>query len=408
MILILCVALTAELILAGALLSENTFGGGRKEDSLPALSEATMQNTTEPLKTEPPAPTTTEPVETTQPPTEPAPTEPPEEHFWLTFAGDCTLGSTPGLAYHRHSFIKVVKEDYDFPFANVAQYFKNDDFTIVNLESVLADSGKGASKRFVFRGPTAYTNILTGSSVEAVTLANNHSKDFGTAGYNSTKQALEGAGVTYVEENKTALYTTESGLKIGLYADAFSFSKTAINNNIQKLKDEGAEVIICAFHWGKEGSYRPNSTQKTYAKIATEAGAHIVYGHHPHVLQKIVQKENSVIFYSLGNFSFGGHADPQDYDSALLQQEIIREPDGTIRLGELRRIPVNCSSIKGRNNYQPTPCEEGSKMYDRILTKLDGTFKGKDLVVNYSKKETSTTPSTGGTETPAPTSGGGS
>ena len=173
----------------------------------------------------------------------------------------------------------------------------------------------------------------------------------------------------------------------------------AIQKNIQSLKDQGAEVIICAFHWGKEGKYRPDSTQTTYAKIALEAGAHIVYGHHPHVLQKIVQKENGVIFYSLGNFSFGGHADPQDYDSALLQQEIIRDPDGTIRLGELKRIPVNCSSIKGRNNYQPTPCEEGSKMYNRILTKLDGTFKGKDLVVNYNKKETATTPSAGSGET---------
>lgn len=363
---------------------------------------------TPPPTTAPPTTVSTTPPETeppTEPPTEP---EPVEERFWLSFAGDCTLGSTKKASAYGKSFIKTIGTDYDYPFANVRQYFENDEFTIVNLEGVFTDSGTAANKLFAFRGPTAYTQILTGSSVEAVTLANNHSKDYGNTGYQSTKDVLTQAGVSYVEENKTTLFTTKNGLVIGLYADAFKFTKSDIQKNIQSLKNAGADVIICAFHWGTEGSYRPTAAQKTYAKAAVNAGAHIVYGHHPHVLQPVVRGDNSVIMYSLGNFSFGGSNSPQDYDAALIQQEVIRDPDGKIRLGDINIVPLSVSSSAKRNNFQPTPYEVDSKAYNRAMSKLDGTFKGKDLVVDYSKDDpapttpTESQPASGGTDTSAP------
>ena len=93
---------------------------------------------------------TTAPTETVPPTTEPGP-----ESFLLTFAGDCTLASDPGNYASPHGFIQTIGEDYGFPFRNVAHIFENDDFTIVNLESVMADEGYGANKLFVFKGPTA-------------------------------------------------------------------------------------------------------------------------------------------------------------------------------------------------------------------------------------------------------------
>lgn len=343
--------------------------------------------------------TTAAPTETTEAAT--VPTEPEEERFLLTFVGDCTLGSEPNLFASQHSFIGTVGEDYDYPFANVRDIFEQDDFTMINLESVLADSGVGQNKQFVFRGPVAYTQILTGSSVEAVTLANNHSYDFGKAGYDSTVTALEEAGVAYVEENKTALYTTDTGLTVGLYADAFQFTAGDIHANVQKLKEAGAEVIVCAFHWGTEGSYRATAAQESFAKAAIDAGAHIVYGHHPHVLQKTEQYNGGVIFYSLGNFSFGGNHFPRDLDSAVVQQEILRDKDGNITLGQTVLIPVSCSSMPVQNNFQPTPYEKGSEEYDRVISKLDGTFKGPDLVVKYDKEEATTAPTLPATTAPA-------
>ena len=340
---------------------------------------------TEPLETQenpvdetaPEEETETEPEET-----EPAETEPTARRYVLTFAGDCTLGSTAAKANSTGSFVKTIGENYDFPFANVVKYFAEDDFTIVNLEGPLTETGTAAQKTFAFKGPTAYTQILTGSSVEAVTLANNHAEDYGQEGYKNTIKALNEAGVSYVEKNNTTLLVTESGLKIGLYAGSFDFSKSDIVSDIGLLRQQGAEIVICAFHWGTEGAYRPNSTQEYFGRAAIEAGADIVYGSHPHVLQKVEQYQDGYIFYSMGNFSFGGSTFPQDYDSAILQMEVIRDEDGAISLGELTMIPVSISSMKGQNNYQPTPLEEGSAAYKRVISKLDGSYDGPNLPIH--------------------------
>ena len=406
LLVIFSVILAAELIFIGVMRIKGNDGS---EDAL-LNNEPTETIGTEPAAivteeaTE--APTETEPAET-----EPEETEPSEQRYILTFAGDCTLGSTASKWSASSSFVQTIGEDYDYPFKNVVKYFENDDFTMVNLEGPLTETGTAAAKTFAFKGPTAYTKILTGSSVEAVTLANNHAEDYGTEGYKNTAKALQEAGVHYVEKNNTTLLETESGLKIGLYAASFDFSKSDIESDIAELRKNGAEIVICAFHWGTEGAYRPNSTQEYFGRAAIEAGADIVYGSHPHVLQKVEQYKDGIIYYSLGNFSFGGSTFPQDYDSAILQQEIIRDVDGNISLGELTMIPVSISSMKNQNNYQPTPLEEGSTEYKRVISKLDGTFKGADLVVDYSSINGSSTATTAptedtGSETTAPTTGG--
>lgn len=372
------------------------------DDQEPTAAETTAPTETQQAETEAPTEATEAPTEdATEPPTE-APTEPEEQtSFTLTFTGDCTLGTNRDSWNNQYHFIKLIGEDYDYPFANVVQYFENDDFTMINLEGVLAESGSAAGKRFTFRGPTAYTQIMTGSSVEAVTLANNHTEDFGKAGYQSTVEALQGAGITYVEKNASAIYTTEGGLTIGLYAAAFNFDMGDIRSEIKSLRDQGADIIVCAFHWGTEGAYRPNNTQQSIARQAIDAGADIIYGHHPHVLQKVEEYNDGIIYYSLGNFSFGGSVYPQDYDSAVLQQEVVRNEDGSFSLGKLNIIPVSISSISGRNNFQPTPLAETDKAYDRVLSKLDGTFKGPNLTVDYGDDDKETQPP----ETQAPTEG---
>lgn len=374
--------LAAELIFVGIMHIQKN----RDASETQPATEPTAEITEAPTEEETQAPTETDPPET-----EPPETEPQEQRYTLTFAGDCTLGSTASKWNSSYSFIQTIGEDYDFPFAKVAEYFESDDFTMVNLEGPLTETGTAAQKQFAFKGPTAYTQILTGSSVEAVTLANNHSEDYGTEGYESTTKVLGEAGVAYVEKNKTTLVTTESGLKIGLYAAAFEFNYNSIKTNIAQLRADGAVIVIAAFHWGTEGSYRPTSSQQSFGRAAIDAGADIVFGHHPHVLQKIEQYGDGYIFYSLGNFSFGGSSSPQDYDTAILQMEVIRDVEGNVSLGELTIIPCSASSASGYNNYQPIPLEEGTTAYDRVLSKLDGSFTGADLVVDYNKNSTSET-----------------
>ena len=348
--------------------------------------EQTSQPTAPREETAPPtdAPTDAPADEPTAPPSsETQPLKEPGE-FLLTFVGDCTLGSDVKTYGAMYSFIWTIGEDYDFPFRNVAEYFRADDFTMANLESVLADGGRPGSGIFSFRGPVEYTKILTGSSVEAVTIANNHAMDYHQDGYDSTRKALEEAGIAYAERDGSMLYTTDSGLTIGVYAILYMADMDDLKEEVARLREQGAEIVIGAFHWGVEGAYRPIAEQERVAHEAIDAGIDIIYGSHPHVLQKIEKYGDGIIYYSLGNFSFGGHQWPRDLDSVVLQQRVIRDSDGTVRLGDTTLIPVSITSSAPSNNYQPTPYEEGSEGYNRVLSKLDGSWTGPNLSVDYS------------------------
>lgn len=359
---LLVLLLAAGMVLMAASCKGETAEAAPEAVAAPEPDETLPQGTEMPVT----------PVSVTEPTvTEPTQTEPQEERFRLTFAGDCTLGANPVNYYAGVGFIKTVGEDYAYPFRNVLSFFENDDFTMVNLEGALCDGGAPVPKTHNFRGPTAYINILTENSVEAVTVANNHTMDYGPQGYASTLAALEGAGIPYVERDASAIVTTESGLTIGLYGSMFCyFDMDAMEADLADLREQGADIIIFATHWGVEYSYRPSTEQVRVAHAAIDAGADIVYGTHPHVLQPIEEYNGGIIYYSLGNFCFGGNSCPDDFDTALLQQEVIRDRSGGVRLGELTIVPASVSSISGRNNYQPTPYEQGTESYDRVLRKL--------------------------------------
>ena len=342
-------------------------------ESLIPTRPAEETKETEPEETEAPTEAATEEITEapTEEPTE-APTERKDGFFTLTFVGDCTFGSTAATWGYESSFVQVVGEDYRYPFAKVVDIFENDDFTLANLEGPLTEVGEPMQKQFAFRGLPAYTAILTENSVEAVTFANNHALDYGFEGRKATMEALTEAGVAYGAREQTFLYTTASGLTIGVYCDDFAFDRAHIADSIASLREQGAEIVVCAFHWGQEQMYTPAQNEIDWGHIAIDAGADIVAGHHPHVLQPVEYYKNGVIFYSLGNFSFGGNTNPTDTDSAILQQEVFRGPDGTMNLGELKVIPVSITSTKGQNNYQPMPLEEGSDAYNRVMQKLFG------------------------------------
>ena len=313
-------------------------------------------------------------------PTE-APTEPKEERFILTFAGDCTLGCAENMHTYGSAYVMMIGDDYGYPFRNVIDYFENDDFSMVNLEGPLSDSGKATVKKHTFRGPTRFVNILTQNSVEAVTVANNHSMDYGQEGYDSTVSTLENAGVAFVEQDNSMIYTTPSGLTIGVYAVSYDHLDTEeICAGITALdENEAVDLVILAAHWGIENTFKPNEVQIELGHAAIDAGADIVFGTHPHVLQPIEEYNGGIIYYSLGNFTFGGNGNPRDYDTAFVQQEVIRDPDGTVRLGELTMVPCCISTLFYMNDFQPTPYEPGTDGYNRIISKLDGSYAGGNL-----------------------------
>lgn len=356
---------------AGALILSLALFLGACAGGTPETVAATAAPETQPPVTEAFAAEQTQPSET-----QPSETQPPEpERFVLTFAGDCTLGGSASTEYAPQGFFKTIGEDYGYPFRGVLDYFSGDDLTLVNLEGPLCPRGSYAVKKHVFRGPPEYVNILTQNSVEAVTIANNHSMDYLAKGYEATKENLEAAGVSYVEQDNTCLVTTASGLKVGLYGMVYyCLDVEKMTAGIEALRQEGAEIIVVLPHWGGEYTYHPTQQQKDVGHAAIDAGADLVIGSHPHVLQDREDYGGGVIFYSLGNFSFGGNSNPRDFDSVVVQQEVIREPDGEVHLGQTTVIPVCISSITGRNDFQPTPYAPDDPGYERTLAKLDGDW----------------------------------
>lgn len=163
----------------------------------------------------------------------------------------------------------MVGDDYAYPFSGVREVFSRDDFTFVNLECALTDHDVPADKTYRFRGLPEYGAILTEGSVEAVSLANNHSQDYGSAGLKETRQVLEALGVAAGGDGETFLYTTERGLRVGVYT-AYHIGKQGIRQAISSLQEQGAEVIVAAFHAGTEGAYQPTDFQRQMFRYAAE------------------------------------------------------------------------------------------------------------------------------------------
>lgn len=305
-------------------------------------------------------------------------TEPEHERFTISLVGDCTL--------EGNRFQSLCGDDMGYPFENVREYFENDDATIANLECNFSDALLSSSSLFHFKAPTENADMLVSGGIDFVTTANNHIMDYGQRGLDDTLSALDERGIAYGIDGQSVVFTTESGLKLGIYCGygGFMISETQIKEAIDKLKADGAEYIICALHWGVEGAYRPNAYQKNLAHAAIDAGADLVYGSHPHVLQPTEEYGGGLILYSLGNFSFGGNSFPRDYDSVIVQLTLCRNADGDVSLEACDYIPCSISGSDENNDFRPTPYKKGSKEFERTMSKLDGSFTGADLEVDYS------------------------
>ncbi len=342
-----------------------------------------------PIETQTPGesapPAESAPPETAGPAETASPTPTPEpETFTLSFIGDITPDS---VAYYRGSSVAyqnvVTTDNLAYVFEKTIQYFADDDFTMANFECALTNETTAADKNFTFRAPPEYAGILTEGSVEFVTLGNNHVLDYGEAGYADTKATLDEYGIGYAGRDEYTVYETASGLKIGVYAVSFPEGTSQITNGIAALKEAGAELIIAAIHWGDEGSYDVNANQLTWGHAAVDAGADVVYGSHPHTLQPIEVYNGHYIFYSMGNWSFGGNTNPRDKDTVIAQLTVTRDGSGECSVTDVRLIPCASSGVVDGNNYQPVPYEEGSEEYERTISKLEGTFTGANLTIPY-------------------------
>jgi len=305
-----------------------------------------------------------------------ADTEQQIEEPWSTItisaAGDVTLGRDADASY-TNSFdheAAMQKRNYSYFMKNVKPIFEKDDLTIVNLEGPLTNASIKAEKQFRFKGAADYTEVLKQGSIEAVNLANNHMFDYMEQGYWDTVSNLSKANVGYFGFEHSYMQEIK-GIKIGMIGfvgwDNSKQKKAEIKKAVERLEGQGADLIIASFHWGEERKYAPNAVQKDLGHYCIDLGVDLVLGHHPHVLQGIETYKGKNIVYSLGNFCFGGNKNPSDKD-AYIYQHSFQFKDKMLQADEGQVIPVSVSSVKNRNNYQPTPLQgiEADRVMDKI------------------------------------------
>ena len=192
----------------------------------------------------------------------------------ISSTGDCTLGTDENFSYSTS--LNAYYESYgaDYFFQNVRSIFQKDDLSIVNMEGTLTDETAREAKTFAFKAPAKYAAILSGSSIEAANLANNHSHDYGKKSYTDTISALDDAGIASFGYNRVKIFKVK-GIKVGVTGiyELADHQKRAsqVKKNIKALKKAGAQIIIVNFHWGIEKQYTPENTSATALAISALA-----------------------------------------------------------------------------------------------------------------------------------------
>jgi poly-gamma-glutamate capsule biosynthesis protein CapA/YwtB (metallophosphatase superfamily) len=233
--------------------------------------------------------------------------------------GDIMMGTD----YPRN---RLPVSDGKYLMQDVENILKSADVTFGNLEGALVDGGKArkqckdTSKCYLFRTPTKYARNLANSGFDLLSLANNHSFDFGRAGYNSTADILGEYGIKFAGEAGSSAILVHDDIKIGLLAYAPNYGCTSLlhlRTVVKQVKElnKKCDILLVSFHGGAEGREHMNipggmeyyyGEQRgdviKFAHSVIDAGADLVIGHGPHVPRAIELYKNKLVAYSLGNF----------------------------------------------------------------------------------------------------------
>lgn len=310
-------------------------------------------------------------------PVSPAPApQPPEDPVTtptISAAGDCTLGTEESFGYEGTfpAAWDAAGGDGSVFLAGVQPIFAHDDLTVVNLEGPLTTRGERQEKTFAFRGDPAYVELLKDGSVEAATLANNHSYDYGSDGFWDTFKDLGDNGIMPFGYEESQLVTVK-GIPVGLVGINVleGGAPDLLLSEMKKVKDKGARLVVVYFHWGSELETRPDEDQIYLAHLAIDQGADLVLGAHPHVIQPLETYKGHTICYSLGNFCFGGNSNPRDKDTFIYQQTFRFQKGHLLGADPGKVIPCRISSTPDWNDYRPT-LVEGAEA-ERIKGKAKG------------------------------------
>ena len=204
----------------------------------------------------------------------------------------------------------------------IEEFLKKQRHVLVNLETVLADDGVPHQKAINLKNDRHMSLYMKEVGITLANVSNNHALDFGAQGLASTVDAINNAGIDIIGltingEQKACILNIDNSIQVG--ALAYTVGKKDVGNigiaqlnekqiirDIKSLKLNNVDKIMVSLHWGEEYVLYPSPEQQRLARSLIDNGVDVIIGHHPHVLQGIEEYKNGIIFYSLGNFNFGG------------------------------------------------------------------------------------------------------
>lgn len=277
---------------------------------------------------------------------QPALAEP--DDITLVFVGDLMLADGPG---------KLIRSGRD-PFANFAPVLRDADLSVGNLECVISSKGQAEAKPYTFRAPKRALPLLK-KYFGVVSLANNHSGDFGKTAFADMLDSLDKHQIAYVgggrdlRDAHRPFIREIKGKRIGVLAYNGFFPRSFealpdspgnawldedfVIDGIRKAKqDYGVDFLIVYPHWGWEYQKTASERQVKMAHLMIDSGADAVVGGHPHVTQNIEVYRGKPIFYSLGNFVFDGFKDLDTNTGWLLKMKLASDGSVEWKITEAR------------------------------------------------------------------------
>lgn len=271
----------------------------------------------------------------------------------LVAVGDILFARGVGKQIERHSA--------DWLFSHVKRTISGADIAFCNLECPLSLRGVPRRRKFLFRADPKYANTLKANGFGVVSVANNHTLDYGREALTDTISALRSAGVTPVGAGANRSKALElkiirrKSLKIGVlaYSDMPSDGVVRLSDKPTiaglepdelseqiKTASQKCDTLVVSLHWGVEYMKKPTEHQRAIARQCIDAGADLIIGHHPHVLQPTEIYKGKPIIYSAGAFVWDSKIFGADR-SAIYEVEMGRN---AARLS--RTLPVKITDCR--------------------------------------------------------------
>lgn len=262
-----------------------------------------------------------------------------KEEVTISFLGDIMMDR--GV---KSSVNKNYGGDYNALFKNLGELYESD-FVFANLEGPVSEVGNNVGSKYSFRMEPASLDALVNAGFNILSFANNHVGDWNVAAFNDTLKRLDELGVRYTGAGKNLADASEvrvmekNGVRVGFlgFTDVGpNWMKAEENKSgillasdpkrLEYIKNakEKVDVLVVSYHWGDE--YVPfNARQKSLAESSIDAGADIIAGHHPHVIQDTLRYKDGLIMYSLGNAIFDQYFSEATMKGALVNVKVTKE-----------------------------------------------------------------------------------